>query len=98
MSKRGLNVNTAALYAAALARDDATRQEEEPRPAVKVPFAPKFHSTNKTKPVQQRSVDHHIPIVGTKTATFANEVQARLNAQRIADKVREAALKRAHVK
>jgi hypothetical protein len=99
MSKRGLNINTDALYAASLQRDQVIIQdEEEPRPAVKVPFAPKFHSANKPKAAPQRSLDHYQPVVGTKTANFANEVQARLNAQRIADKVREAALKRAYGK
>ena len=96
MSKRGLNVNTAALYAASLERDQNTQQtEEEPRPAVKVPFAPKFKTAAKPP---TRSLDHHPPVVGTKTANFANEVQARLNASRIADRVREAALKRGGVK
>ena len=97
MSKRGLNVDTAALYAASLARDDIEAREDEPRPVIAIPFAPKFHSTNKPK-VIQRTADHHQPVIGTKTANFANEVQARLNAQRISDKVRETALKRAHVK
>jgi hypothetical protein len=95
MSKRGLHVDSTALYAAALQRDEVTAQEEEPRPTVDQPFAPKFHNANKSKPTP--SSDHHQPLVGMKTAAFANEVQARLNASRIADRVREAALRRSHV-
>ena len=91
-----MNLDTSAVYAATLARDEITSQEEEPRPAVKTPFAPKFRSANKPRP--QAGVDHYQPVIGTKTAVFANEVQARLNAQRIADKVREAALKRANIR
>lgn len=95
MSKRGrLNINTQAMYSAVLQRDYVEEHQEEIRPHINVPFASKFKTTTTQHPTTKQAFDRQPVHVGKKSATFANEVEARIASQRLEAKIREAALKR----